>query len=65
MSKIATIQEKDGEVWTGKVEQPGAGSVAADIAGAILTGGLSSAMSPNHTTVVVNGERHTGQVVNK
>jgi hypothetical protein len=63
MSKIATIEDKSGDVWTGRVESKGNG--VGDLAFGLLTGGVGFATLGAHepTTVVVNGERHSGHKV--
>jgi hypothetical protein len=64
MSKqIATVQDKDGEVWTGKVERESPDLmdlVVGVICPPMLLGTLSSS---DKTTVVTNGERHTGKKI--
>jgi len=65
MSKIATVQDKSGKVWSGAVEEPSAGRVITGVIADIGTCGLAGLMTGNDTTVVVNGERHTGKVVKK
>lgn len=63
MSKITTIQDKDGEVWTGKVESKSPDIVDLVI-GVVCPPYLVGALSPSDkTTVVVNGEKHTGRKV--
>lgn len=59
-SKIATIQDDKGDVYTGREVEESAASHAAGLIAGIATLGLSELMSPDTTTVEVNGERHTG-----
>ncbi len=65
MSKIATVQDKSGDVWTGKVVEPSAGRVITGVIADICTCGLAGLMSGNDTTVRVNDKDHTGQMVKK
>ena len=61
MSKIATIKDRDGDVWTGRVvEKPAS---AEDIAIGLFTGGLAVLAPDINTTVEVNGETHSGTKV--
>jgi hypothetical protein len=63
MSKIRTIVDKDGDVWTGREERKGPG--LADLALIAMTGGAWAVTlgADAPTTVVVNGERHSGKKV--
>jgi len=60
-SKTKTVVDKDGDVWTGRTESPSHG--IGDLVFGMLTGGvgLAAVGSSEPTTVVVNGERHTGR----
>lgn len=64
MSRVVTIEDDDGEVWTGReVDTSNTGS---DVAAAVLSLGLTAigdALShdSSRSTVRVNGEEHTGK----
>lgn len=63
MSRIATIQDKNGDVWSGKVESKGP-DVMDLVIGVVCPPYLVGALGgSDETTVVVNGERHTGSKV--
>jgi hypothetical protein len=59
MAKVSTIQDKHGEVWTGREKEP---DTVGRLASAAMTLGMSELL-PSDTTVVVNGEEHTGKKV--
>lgn len=60
---ITTIEDKDGNVWTGREIEPSAAENITSMIAAVATLGISELMSPDTTTVEVNGERHTGERV--
>jgi len=61
-SKIATVEDKTG-VWTGKVESK-PHSIGDGVFGLLTAGvGFAALGTKSATTVVVNGERHTGRLV--
>ena len=66
MARVATIQDSNGDVWTGRVVDNSDGPL--ETAVDILLLGLPSLMGSTgapSTTVVVNNEAHTGKEVNE
>ena len=59
MSKVATIQDKHGDVWTGRVVEKGP-DLTDILVGIVCPPYLLGALATSEpTTVVVNGESHT------
>lgn len=64
MSRVTTVQDSHGDVWTGR--EVDTSSPAADVAAAVLTCGLTAVADAiigdtGNRTVEVNGERHFGR----
>lgn len=64
MSKIDTIRDSGGEVYTGRVV--GGGPSNTDVLGAVLSAGLSIPFTDiDKVTVRVNGQNHTGHRIRR
>lgn len=66
--KIRTIRDSNGDVWTGRSEDPvtgPTGSFLGDMFQLIGTGGISGLFYKDHATVDVNGEEHFGEVLDE
>lgn len=62
MSKVATVQDSNGDVWTGKEES--SRDTGLEMLGALFTCGASELCAGSRSaTVSVNGEKHTGRRV--
>jgi hypothetical protein len=61
--KTATIQDRNGDVWTGQVVDDS--SLLEEIAGNVVGMGIPAlaGSTGSSTTVKVNGEKHTGKKV--
>ena len=62
--KIDTIQDRNGDVWTGRVTNVDR-NTALDLLGNVIGLGIPALCGPNEPTVTVevNGEKHSGSKV--
>jgi hypothetical protein len=61
MAKTATVQDSNGDVWTGRVVR--STSAGYEMLGALMSCGLTLLPDDDSVSVKVNGETHTGSRV--